>query len=723
MTGVPPITGSVDEARARVEELTRLIEHHRFAYYVLDNPEISDSRFDELYRELEALEGAYPDLALPGSPTGRVGAPPSTDFKEVTHRIPLLSLANAMNFEDLEKWQERLLRGLEIEDEKASLDYVCELKIDGLSIALTYRNGEFVEGATRGNGAVGEDVTLNLKTIKSLPTRLNPVRVSADGTFAGPAVGAGASGGAGGAGAALKDSPAEDLVVPSLVEVRGEVYMPVSSFVSLNQGLTDNNEQVFANPRNAASGSLRQKDPKKTASRKLALFTYLVYVTDERLAQPSTQHENMEILKAFGFSVEPNWRRVSGIEAVKEYCRDFDERRHGLDYQTDGVVVKLDDRGLWSVLGATSHSPRWAVAFKYPPEEAETVLLEIAFDVGRTGAVTPVANLEPVKLAGTTVKRASLHNASQIARLDARPGDTVVVRKAGEIIPEVVSVVLKARPEGSEPFVYPEHCPVCGTALVRLGDEVVVRCPNTYGCRSQIERRLKHWVSRDAMDIEGVGEVLVEQLVKAGLVDRPSDFYRLSLESLTGLERMGEKSAKNVLSQVEASKTRGLRRLIYALGIRHVGTMGAELLAGRYASIDELAAARSEDMAVIDGVGPTISEAVVEFFQDEHNRELIEDLKAVGVATEKDESELKGSDLPQIFAGKTFVITGTLARMDRKEAEDAIKARGGKASSSVSKKTDYVVAGEKAGSKLEKARSLGVAVLDENEFLDMLESS
>jgi len=716
MTGVPPITGSVDEARARVEELTRLIEHHRFAYYVLDNPEISDSRFDELYRELEALEGAYPELALPGSPTGRVGAPPSTDFKEVTHRIPLLSLANAMNFDDLEKWQDRLLRGLEIEDENASLDYVCELKIDGLSIALTYRNGEFVEGATRGNGAVGEDVTLNLRTIKSLPTRLNPVRVSADGTFAGPASVAGGT-------SSVTAESSAPLVVPSLVEVRGEVYMPVSSFVGLNQGLAESNEPVFANPRNAASGSLRQKDPKKTASRKLALFTYLVYVTDDRLAQPGTQHENMAILKAFGFPVEPNWRRVSGVEAVKEYCRDFDERRHGLDYQTDGVVVKLDDRGLWNVLGATSHSPRWAVAFKYPPEEAETVLLEITFDVGRTGAVTPVANLEPVKLAGTTVKRASLHNASQIARLDARPGDTVVVRKAGEIIPEVVSVVLKARPDGSQPFVYPHQCPVCGTALVRFGEEVVVRCPNTYGCRSQIERRLKHWVSRDAMDIEGVGEVLVEQLVKARLVERPSDFYRLSLESLTGLERMGEKSAKNVLSQVEASRTRGLKRLIYALGIRHVGTMGAELLAGRYDSIDELAAARSEDMAVIDGVGPTISEAVVEFFQDQHNRELIEDLKAVGVATEKDESELKSPDLPQTFAGKIFVITGTLARMDRKEAEDAIKARGGKASSSVSKKTDYVVAGEKAGSKLEKARSLGVSVLDENEFLAMLESS
>lgn len=719
MTGVPPITGSVDEARARVEELSRLIEHHRFAYYVLDNPEISDPEFDKLYRELEALESAFPALALPGSPTGRVGAPPSTDFKEVAHRIPLLSLANAMNFDDLEKWQERILRGLEIEDENASLDYVCELKIDGLSIALTYRNGEFVEGATRGNGAVGEDVTLNLKTIKSLPTRLNPVRVSADGTFAGPASAAG------GASSVIGESssPAEELVVPALVEVRGEVYMPVSSFVALNQRLADSNEQVFANPRNAASGSLRQKDPKKTASRKLALFTYLVYVTDDRLAQPGTQHENMAILEAFGFSVEPNWRRVGGIEAVKDYCRDFDERRHGLDYQTDGVVVKLDDRRLWNVLGATSHSPRWAVAFKYPPEEAETVLLEITFDVGRTGAVTPVANLEPVKLAGTTVKRASLHNASQIARLDARPGDTVVVRKAGEIIPEVVSVVLKARPEGSQPFVYPEHCPVCATALVRFGEEVVVRCPNTYGCRSQIERRLKHWVSRDAMDIEGVGEVLVEQLVKAGLVERPSDFYRLSLESLTGLERMGEKSAKNVLSQLEASRTRGLKRLIYALGIRHVGTMGAELLAGRYASIDELAAARSEDMAVIDGIGPTISEAVVEFFQDQHNRELIEDLKAVGVATEKDESELEGSDLPQTFAGKTFVITGTLAGMERKEAEDAIKARGGKASSSVSRKTDYVVAGEKAGSKLEKARSLGVAVLDENEFLAMLESS
>lgn len=693
------------EAQERVIELIRLIEHYRFAYYVLDNPEVTDARFDELYKELEALEQRFPHLAQASSPTRSLGAAPSTDFKEVKHRIPLLSLANAMNEEELKKWQERIFRGLNLENDsrKIDLDYVCELKIDGLSIALSYKHGQFEQGATRGNGTVGEDVTLNLKTIKGLPRSLKPVLIDEDGIVS----------------SADTDT---DGIIPELVEVRGEVYMPVSSFVDLNKGLTDRNEQAFANPRNAASGSLRQKDPRKTAKRKLAIWTYLVYIEDERLAKPQSQAQNMALLKALGLPVEPSWQCVTGIEAVQAFCRRFEDRRHELDYQTDGVVVKLNQRRYWDALGSTSHSPRWAVAFKYPPELAKTVLLSIEFEVGRTGAVTPVANLEPVKLAGTTVKRASLHNQDQIARLDVRPGDTVVIRKAGEIIPEVVSVVEPLRPEGSQPFAYPAVCPVCQKALVKMADEVVVRCPNADGCKSQIERRLKHWVSRDAMDIEGIGEVLVEQLVKADLVKKPSDFYRLTLENLKSLERMGERSANNVLSNLEASKTKSLARLIYALGIRHVGVSGAELLVEKFDSIEALAGAKGEEIAAIDGLGPTISQAVVEFFSLQANLDLIEDLALVGVKTVADKSDFTTGRISQTLTGLTFVVTGTLESLDRQEAEDAIKSRGGKAASSVSKKTDYLVAGKKAGSKLDKAQKLGVKVINESEFLAILES-
>ncbi|MBX3072442.1 NAD-dependent DNA ligase LigA [Candidatus Obscuribacterales bacterium] len=697
----------VDAARQRIEELSKVVEHHRFRYYVLDSPEVSDAVFDELYNELIALEEKYPELKLPSSPTQKVGAAPSTEFKQVKHRVPMLSLSNAMGSEDLEKWEERILRGLgQSADEANQLAYACELKIDGLSIALTFKNGEFIEGATRGDGEVGEDVTLNLKTISVLPQKLTPIPVNADGTLAEDA-----------------NAPGVEARVPELLEVRGEVYLPVSAFQTLNESMLDANEPTFANPRNAAAGSLRQKNPRITAKRRLAVFTYFVYVTDPRIKQPTTHAESLRMLKLLGLPVEPNHDVVHGASAVKAYCDKWALARHGLDYQTDGIVIKLNERSLWSELGNTSHSPRWAIAYKYPPEEAETMLDAIQFEVGRTGAVTPVAILHPVKLAGTTVKRASLHNADQIARLDVRVGDTVIVRKAGDIIPEILSVNPSKRAADSQPFQYPTRCPICDTQLVREGEEVAVRCPNTYGCLSQRERRLKHWVSRDAMDIEGVGEVLVSEFVKNDLVNKPSDFYKLTLDKLMALPRMGLKSAEKAIKNIEGSKTRPFARVINALGIRHVGTTMADLLAENYPSMKSLRNASVSDLAAIEGVGPVVAETIFQFFQEPQVNQLIDELAQLGVRMEDDVEELAREALPQTLLGKTFVITGTLETLERSEAEKAVKARGGKATSSVSKNTSYLVVGASPGSKVAKAQQLNVPILDETEFLKLLEKS
>jgi DNA ligase (NAD+) len=618
-----------------------------------------------------------------------VGAPPSGKFESIKHRVPMLSLANAMSEDELMRWQERLVKA--VDDPNRKLEYVCELKIDGLSIALTYKNGKFVEGATRGNGEVGEDVTLNLRTIAALPKELKPL-TAADGTS----------------------------YMPALVEVRGEVYMPVTSFQRLNKALEDQSEPTFANPRNAASGSLRQKDPRKTAERKLNLWTYFIYVTDPGHKQPQSHFDNLLLLQELGLPVEPSRFLADSIGGVEKFCSDWAQKRHDLDYQTDGVVVKLNDRSLWDQVGATSHSPRWAVAFKYPPEEVDTVVDAIHFTVGRNGAVTPVAWLRPVKLAGTTVKRATLHNAEQIRRLDVRVGDTVVVRKAGEIIPEVLSVKVEKRPADSQPFVYATQCPDCQTPLERVGTEVVYRCPNPFGCPAQQRRRIEHWVGRDAMDVDGVGESLIDLLVSHGLISRVSDLYRLTQEQLLTLPRMGNKSAQNILAAIAASKTRTLANLIFALGIRHVGSSGAELLAEKFRSLPNLAAASAQEIAEMEGIGPAISEGVVEFFQHAESRKLMEELKDVGVSLETAANEDEAAPLPQTLAGKTFVITGTLS-MERDEVEKQIKRRGGKATGSVSKKTDYVVVGASPGSKLQKAQELGITVIDESGLTRLFE--
>jgi DNA ligase (NAD+) len=682
-----------EQAQKRVLELIPKIEHHRFCYYVLDNPEIEDFEFDKLFNELIELETKFPELRTPQSPTQKVGTAPSTEFKQVHHRHPMLSLANAMGAEDLDKWQERLEKALDSND-VSKLGFVCELKIDGLSIALTYKDGELVEGATRGNGEVGEDVTLNLKTIKNLPKKLNPITL-----------------------------PDGRKKVPAEIDIRGEVFMSIQSFSEVNKQLEEDGEALFANPRNCASGSLRQKDPRKTAKRKLSIWTYNAYIHDLEIDQPQSHHATMNLLKELGFPVEPSFKLVHGISEVKEFCRLWDEKRHSLDYQTDGIVIKLDDLKLWDWLGATSHSPRWAIAFKYPPEETETVLEYIEFDVGRTGAVTPCAMLKPVKLAGTTVKRASLHNYDQIQRLDVRPGDTVVVRKAGEIIPEVLRVVMEKRQANSEPVVYPTHCPICDTPLVRGTDEAAFKCPNIYGCRAQITRRLEHFVGKEAMNIDGVGEVLVKQLVESGLIQDAADFYSLDLESLLKLERMGQKSAEKILLQLEAAKSRPMANLFAALGIPHVGVNMAYDLAQYFPSIEKLASATPEDIEKIEGVGPNISRSVSEFFKNPQTIKLIEKLQKYGVSLE-DSADAKASlKVSDTLAGKSFVITGTLKGLDRLKAETEIKQRGGKASSSVSKNTSYLVVGENPGSKLAKAESLNVKVLSEDEFLELLKAT
>jgi DNA ligase (NAD+) len=696
--GVGLQTERIDHVK-RAEELARLIEHYRFCYYVLDKPEVTDAEFDKVFRELQDLEARHPELVSPSSPTQTVGAAPSTEFKQIKHRIPLLSLSNAMSDDELHKWEERIFRALEIEDEqgKKRVEYVCELKIDGLSCALTYKNGVLVEGATRGNGEVGEDVTYNLKTIPGIPRELK---------------------------LDLKKLPAGlpaafSNRMPELLEVRGEVYMPVSSFTSLNDALREEHKPTFANPRNAASGGLRQKDPRKTAERKLGFWAYFLYITDSELKQPPTHFENLELLKAYGFPVEPGKLLAKSLEDVIGFCDHWSKKRHDLDYQTDGVVVKMNDRRSWDSVGVTSHSPRWAVAYKYPPEESETVVEDVKFEVGRTGAVTPVALLSPVQLAGTTVKRASLHNAEQIKRLDVRIGDTVLVRKAGEIIPEVISVnVSKRKGVDHGPLVYPTQCPVCSTPLERTGTEVAFRCPNQYGCLAQIERRIEHWVGRDAMDIDGVGSVLIQQFVAHGLVKSVADLYKLTFESLTSIERLGKKSAENILASLEKSKQRPLANVIYALGIRHVGASGAELLAERFTSLAELAAANAEDITGIEGIGPAIAQSVAEFFEQPEIKQMVAELQELGVRLVSDSTQVE--KLEPTLAGKTFVLTGTMETLDRSEAEKMIKGRGGKVTSSVSKKTDYVVAGASAGSKLTKASELGITVIDEAQFRALL---
>ncbi|MEC9488192.1 MAG: NAD-dependent DNA ligase LigA [Halanaerobium sp.] len=658
------------EAEERIQELREEIRHHNYLYYIKNEPEISDKKFDQLLRELEELEGQFPGLITPDSPTQRVGTEPVGAFEKVEHSTPMLSLSNAFSSGELRDFDKRIKR-LSSRD---FLEYVVEYKIDGLSAILTYEKGRFIRGATRGNGVVGEDISHNLRTIKSIP---------------------------------LKLQEGHDL------EVRGEVYMDKAGFQRLNERRVEEGKDLFANPRNAAAGSVRQLDPKVSARRPLHYLAYdLVSLSGNQLEKHS---EVLDYLRQLGFKAN-DYFLCENIEEVIRVCEEWTEKRDGLDFEIDGMVVKINSLSLREELGATSKSPRWAIAFKFPAQEEMTTVKDIIISVGRTGALTPTAVLEPVEVDGSTVSRATLHNEDEIRRKDIRIGDRIVIRKAGDVIPEVVKVVKAARTGQEDEFKMPERCPACGSPAVREEGEVVLRCPNA-ACPAQRRERLLHFVSRNAMNIEGVGPALLDQLLEKGLVEDPADLYSLEKEELLGLERMGEKSARNVIMAIQASKERHLSRVIFGLGIRYVGSRAADILAKNMGSMADLEQATVEELTAIAEIGPVSASSVVHFFQDERNRKIIAKLKAAGVRMEVEE---RAAELPQPLEGLTMVFTGKLEKLSRREAKSIAERYGARASSSVSGQTDYLVAGEDAGSKLDKARELGVEVLSEEEFLKLL---
>jgi DNA ligase (NAD+) len=664
-----------EEAAKRVDELRAQIRDAAYRYYVLSDPDVSDAEYDERVRELAALEDEYPDLVTPDSPTQTVGAPRSEAFAPVRHRVPMLSLDNVFNEEELLAWGRRTEKAV------GSVDgYVCELKIDGVAVSLQYERGRLVRAATRGNGLVGDDITPNVRTIKNVPERL------------------------------ALDEP------PAAFEVRGEIYFPTQAFELLNEQMAAEGKQVFANPRNAASGALRQKDPKVTAARPLALLCHSFGLADGvRFASHS---KFLAYCRDAGLPVADETERVTTVDAVQAYVRRSEEHRHDLEYEVDGVVVKVDSTNQQQELGHTSKAPRWSIAYKFPPEERTTLLKDIQVSIGRTGAATPFAVLEPVLVAGSTISLATLHNQDEVVRRDVRPGDTVWVRKAGDVIPDVVGPVLTKRPPDSEPWHFPDRCPECGTRLVRPEGEVVTRCPNTTGCPAQRWATLVHFAGRGAMDIEHLGERTVAALIDAGKLRDAADVYQLTAEDFVGLQGFKDRSIANLLEAIAASKQRPLDRLLVGLSIRHVGDHVATVLANRLKSLEAIARASEDDLNAVDEIGPTIASSVHAWFADERNRELVRRLVEAGVSTRV---EGDGEDAPQVLAGKTVVLTGALDTFTRDQATRAVEERGGRITSSVSKKTDYVVVGAEPGSKAERAGELGVTIVDEAGFRQLLE--
>ncbi|NJL01951.1 MAG: NAD-dependent DNA ligase LigA [Spirulinaceae cyanobacterium SM2_1_0] len=670
------------DIQQRLTQLRQQLQQAGMAYYVLDAPIMEDAVYDQLYRELQALEAQYPELVTPDSPTQRVGDRPASQFTTVPHNIPLYSLENAFNMAELAQWQARWQRQLGTET-VAAASYVCELKIDGSALALTYEQGVLVRGATRGDGITGEDITPNVRTLRSIPLKL---------ALAAP---------------------------PAVVEVRGEAFLPLTEFQRLNRIRAEADEMPFANPRNAAAGTLRQLDPRIVAQRRLDFFAYTLHLRDDAEGAPRSQWETLEWLHAAGFRVNPNRQLCPTLAAVEAYFQHWDTGRHDLPYLTDGVVVKLNDVHLQTQLGFTQKFPRWAIALKYPAEEAPTQVKAITVNVGRTGAVTPMALMEPVQLAGTIVQRATLHNQDRVAELDIRVGDTVVIRKAGEIIPEVLRVLPELRPAETAPYQMPDTCPECDSALVRSPGEAVIRCVNS-SCPAILRGSLVHWASRDALDIDGLGEKLVEQLVRQPWVQSVADLYDLTPEQIASLERMGAKSAQNLVAAIAHSRQQPYARVLYGLGIRHVGKVNAETLAAHFASIDQLATATVEALAAVHSIGGEIAQSVNTWFQLAANQTLIERLQAAGLKLSGPPASATTTPTDSPCQGKTFVITGTLPTLSRKAAEDWIKQAGGKVTSSVSKKTDYIVVGADAGSKLAKAEKLAIAQLDEAQLTALL---
>lgn len=656
---------------ARVAQLRELINYHDYRYYVMDEPEIADVEYDRLFRELQQLEEQYPELVTPDSPTQRLGGRPAERFEAVAHRQPMLSLENAFSEGEAREFENRLKRFLRQTD---PILYVLEPKMDGVAVNLTYEDGHLTIGATRGDGWRGENVTQNLKTVKTIPLRLR----------------------------------GEVVPVPALVEVRGEVYMEVADFKRLNQEREAKGEPAFANPRNAAAGSLRQLDPGVTASRPLKIFCYGIGEISGRAF--SSHWEVLNTLKAWGLRVNPYVEQHQGIEAAIAYHHRLEQQRHGLPYEIDGVVIKVDRLDLQARLGLKTRSPRWALAYKFTATQATTRIKKIIVQVGRTGAVTPTAVMEPVEVGGVTVSRATLHNEDEVARKDVREGDWVLVQRAGDVIPEVVKVITSRRTGQEKPFTMPTHCPVCGTLLVRPPGEAVTRCPNP-DCSAQLKRAIRHFASKGAMDIDGLGEKIVEQLVDNGLIQDVADLYRLTVADLLPLERFAEKSAQNIIGAIQGSKNPPLERFIYALGIRYVGEATANLLAQHFQSLEALAQASEGELLQIEGIGPQVAGSIRDFFLNERNRLLLAKLREAGVVPQ---SPAKPVSSP--LAGKTVVFTGALEKYSREEAKALVTALGGKVASSVSSKTDYVVVGAEPGSKYTKAQELGLTILDEAGF-------
>jgi len=672
----------IDKGKRRIEDLREIINHHNYRYYVLDSPEISDAEYDELMKELRQLEAEHPELVTPDSPTQRIGAPPVEAFGVVEHPQPLLSLANAFSYEELTAWHKRvtnLLGGRQF-------DLVCEPKIDGLAVALTYVDGLLVTGATRGDGYRGENITQNLKTIRSIPLSV----------------------------------PKE---APPRFEVRGEVYLPKAGFKKLNEERAKEELPLFANPRNAAAGSVRQLDSSITARRPLDIFVYGLGWAEGK-AVPNTHWEIMQYLKSLGFKINPNIALVRSLDEAERYHQNWVESREKFPYEADGIVVKVNSIAFQQELGTVAHEPRWAIAYKFPAVQGTTKLIDIGINVGRTGSLNPYAVLEPVRVGGVVISSAALHNGEDIHRKDIRIGDWVVVQRAGEVIPEIVEPIISRRTGKEKIFSMPSRCPVCGSEVIKPEGEAMHRCTNA-ACPSQALEKIKHFVSRGAMDIDGVGEKLCQALFEAVLIKDAADLYYLTKEQLLSLDRMADKSASNVLNSIEKSKDRPLARVIFALGIPHVGEQYAELLAAQFHCIDKLAEASQEELSTIPSIGPKIAESIVAFFRQQGNRQIIEKLRRAGVRLEREKVDKVGEGLvpSRPLAGLEFVLTGKLESCSRSEAEAKIKALGGKAGSDVTRNTSYVVVGTEPGSKLAKAEKLGIKTLREAEFLELLDKA
>lgn len=665
-------------ARAKVQELRKVLHEHSYRYYVLDQPSVPDHEYDALFAQLKELENLYPALVVSDSPTQRIGGQAADGFKKVTHVTPMRSLGNVFSAEELLQFDERVKTGLETQRDIA---YVVEHKIDGLAINLTYENGVLSRAATRGDGVTGEDVTLNVKTIKSVPLQLRETSFG----------------------------------LPSFLEVRGEVYMPKQAFQRLNEQRQEADEPLFANPRNAAAGSLRQLDPKIAASRSLDAILYGIGAHDG--IQIDTHIKTLEYLQQAGFKVNRFYKLFTDLKEALSYCEDWSEKRYDLPFAIDGMVLKVNDLADQEILGATAKDPRWAIAYKFPPEQTTTVVEDIVVGLGRTGVLTPTAHLTPVFLAGSTVSRATLHNEDYIREKDIRIGDTVLIHKAGEIIPEVIAVLKEKRTGKEIPFVMPGSCPECGGEVRRMEDEAAVKCINPR-CPALLREGLIHFASRDAMNIEGLGPAVIANLLAAGLVRDAADLYQLKREELVQLERMGEKSAQNLLDSIENSKSAGLARVLFALGIRFVGVKAAATLARAFGSIRALQESDAEEIMALDDIGEKIAVSIIAYLKQPENLALIEKLQAAGVKLTEDVVKVEQS---QLFSGKVFVLTGTLPTLNRKEAAALIESHGGKVTGSVSKKTAYVLAGVEAGSKLEKAKKLGITILDEEMFLEWIE--